>query len=290
MAVLALLLGPMAISVTGCFTLGALVVAGMTHKDPRIVPAGDAIYLDAGQELTLHLRDGSTVHGRFVRRTLLEPDRYRPRFEASSARGGWTPFALGESLTVETADGKRMTAPFAGYAVRALVLRLERDGEGLRVPFESARSVRRAGGGVVSLDSLLAAEVRGELPSAEAIALNVVKKGNGIAIREGGPPHAVPLEDVERVTVSSGSGSAAGLIVLGVAVDVVLLVTYLHSIADSGPSCDYRGPTYAAARVTERPFDRRLGRFVEENLAGEDSVSMPEPVRDPAAERSAVRP
>lgn len=274
MASLALLLAPMAFSVTGCFTFGAALVAGMTHQDPRFLPAGDAIYLDHGSSLTLHLRDGSSVSGRFAGRELLATDRYRTRFEAHAARGGWSPLALGESLTVESTDGKRVEASFVGYAMRALVLRGPRAGEPTRVPFESTRSIERSGGGIVSIDSLLAADVRGDLPSAEAIALDVVKVGNGIAIRQGGPPQVFPLAEIERVTVRGENGSAAGVIVLGVVVDIVLLSVYLNSLEGSSSGCDYRPPI--VVRATERPFDRSLARFVDENLAWPDSLSGPQ--------------
>ena len=273
MASLALLLAPMAFSVTGCFTLGAVLVASMTHQDPRFLPAGDAIYLDRGSALTLHLHDGSSVSGRFAGRELLAPDRYRTRFEAHAARGGWSPLALGESLTVETTEGKRVPASFEGYAMRALVLRGPQAGEPTRVPFESTRSIERSRGGIVSVDSLLAADVRGDLPSAEAIALDVVKEGNGIAIREGGPPRVFPLAEIDRVTVRAQNGSAAGIIALGVVVDIVLLAVYLNSIEGSSSGCEYRAPI--VVRVTEQPFDRTLGRFVDENLAWPDSLPGP---------------
>ena len=271
-ASLVLMLGPMAMSSSGCFTLGAMMAASAGDSSPHLVPAGDAAHLDLDRELKLHLNDGTTVHGRFRGRTLLDPETYAARFAARFAAGGWSPLAIDESLTVDLMDGGRVIGVFAGYGMRSLVLRAPGDSVGQRIPLRSATSIRRTGGGLVSIDSLLAADVRGELPSAEALAIREFDTARGISVfvtrrRE------VPLEEVQMATVYGQDKDATGLILFGVAIDVVLFFMIEKAVRDAGPGCALillPGALSSDVRFTDRPFDRRLGGFVGEDVAWGD--------------------
>ena len=282
-ALLVLMLGPLAMSVSGCFTLAAMMAASAANSSQHLVPAGDAAHLEPGRELKLHLRNGGTIEGRFRGRTLLAPEVYEPRFAARAAGGGWVPFALGETLTVDLVDGGRRIGTFRGYGMRSLVLQAPTDSVAVRLPFGSARAIRRAGGGTVSIDSLLAADVRGELPSAEGLAIRTYDSARGISgfvsvTRE------VPLEEVRMATVTGGNRETAGLILFGAAIDVVLFLAIREAAQE--PGCTYIVIPASLAnevRFTERPFDRRLGRFVGEDVAwgGLPAMDAPETVAAP---------
>lgn len=273
-ALLVLMLGPFAMSVTGCFTLGAMIATSSIEAEPQMVPAGDAMYLEPGRELRLHLRNGSTVRGRFLGRALLSSAAYEARFAGAARSGLGGSLGLGETLLVVCADGRRIEAPFAGYAMRALVLRTRLDSTGIRIPFRSAVSIHRANGDTVSIDSLLLSDLRGELPSAEALAIEEFDaprgiSGFGVARRE------VPLEEVQMAVVARGSKKTPGLILAGVAADVVLFVMIREMLKPRPappPDCEYTGGPWLGAdvRLTERPFDRTLARFVGEDVAWSD--------------------
>lgn len=285
-ALLALLLGPMAMSVSGCFTMAAMLAASAGGSTPHLVPAGDAVHLDPDRELKLFLRDGTTVQGRFRGRTLLDPETYAARFAARSTAGGWSPFALGETVAVDLVDGRRLGAVFAGYAMRSLVLRAPSGPARERVPLQSATAIRHASGGLVSIDSLLAADVRGELPSAEALAIREFDTARGISGFVSSK-REVPLEDVERATVYGERKDATGLILFGVALDVVLFLMLKKAADDAGPGCALillSGAMSNDVRLTDRPFDRRLGRFVGEDVAwGDSTLASPEALEAAAA-------
>jgi hypothetical protein len=284
---LVFMLAPFAMSVTGCFTLAAMMAASAGDSSPQLVPAGDAAFLDLDREIKLHLRNGTTVHGRFRGRTLLDPEIYKARFTARFAAGGWSPLALGESLTMDLLDGRRVSGAFAGYGMRSIVLRSLEDSVGERVPLRSATSIRHALGGLVSIDSLLAAEVRGELPSAEALAIRAFDTTRGISgfvsTRQD-----VPLEEVQMATVYGQKKEMTGLILFGVAIDVVLFLMLKKAADDAEPGCALILPLAAMStdvRLTDRPFDRRLGRFVGEDVAWGDSM-----LTSPAALEAAATP
>jgi len=304
-AVLVLCLAPMTLVVTGCCTLASLIIVGATRPRPHVIPAGEAMRLTPGRDVALHLRDGSTVSGPFRGRTLLESDTYARRFAERERSGAWTPFTLGESIQVELVDGRTLAAPFAGYAMRALLLRPDANQEPVRVPFDSTRSVRGPGGAAISPDSLLAADVRGELPSAEALAVDEGLFRGSITQRQ---PHDVPFEDIVTATVRERRKHATGIIALGVGLDLVLIAA-AAAVAGStwgsyGSGCS-SGMTLAdrsdpAIPWTDRPFDRIHARFFDEPIATFESTAVPpagpgplpapSPMRTPATERSAGAP
>lgn len=286
-AVLILMLGPFALSVTGCFTLASLTTSS-DRLEPQLVPAGDAIHLEPGRELRLHLRNGSTVRGRFLGRVLLDRATYELRFAAASRAGVRGPLELDETLIVGLADGRRIEAPFGGYAMRALLLRTRADSTAVRFPFPSVVSIRRTGGTPVSIDSLLLSDLRGELPSAEAVAIEELAAPRGIADFDVAR-REVPLEEIQMAVVAKGGKKTPGLILAGVAADIVLFVIIRELLkprpAPPPPDCEYSGGPWLGAddRVTERPFDRRLGRFVGEDVAWGDSTLAPPEAGEAAA-------
>src|SRR6185369_8345557 len=134
--------------------------------ESRTIPAGRAMLLETGTLLKLRLRDGSTIEGRFLGRTLLDSVFYAPRFESYAHSSAHVPLVLGETLRVWLRDGREMTAPFAGYAELTLLLRSPDGPEYLRVPFEFASEIRRANGDRVEPKALMKSFRDGSLPSA----------------------------------------------------------------------------------------------------------------------------
>ncbi len=268
-------LTPMAVVVNGCFTLASLAILAVTRPDARIIPAGEASRLKRGQGIALRLRDGTRIRGTFRGRALLEDELYARRFASRAATGAWTPFRLGDSLEVERVDRRTLAAPFAGYAMRALLLRMDPRTAPVRVPFDSARSVRGPGGVAVSLDSLLAADVRGELPSAEALTVDEGIFGSSIADTQ---LRRVAFEDISTATVRLRGRNARVMVLVGVGLDLVLIVAWAASASNSHGSASCSSPaTYSLQDLgvprTERPFDVVHARFIDESVAVSDSVA-----------------
>lgn len=265
-ALLLALLSPMTFSLAGCTAVGVLA-AFATRPEPRVIPAGDAIHLEPGTKVRISLPSGRSVVGFYAGRTLLPAEAYAPRFSRRSEAGGWTPIAPGDSLVVTQVDGRQVSGLFRGYAVRGLVLRPGGSTEDTRVPFDTAREVRLAGGIFVSLDSLRWADERGALPSLEALAIETSPRPWTTRLRtESGVQ--VPYEDIRGATVRTVSGIRSGFIVLGLAVDVAIIAIAAASYQGLGSGCSSSGFTLAHAvpseRWTGRPFDRQLARFVDE--------------------------
>ena len=286
-AILLAFLSPMTLSLAGCTVLG-LIAAVATKPKPRVIPAGDALHLEPGVMLQLVLADGSTVSGRFLGRTLLAPEAYAPRF---ARRPALRPIALGETLRVTLADAHTLRGTFRGYAVRSLVLRDMEDTRDVRILFDSTREVRLPAGGLVAVDSLRAADERGELPSLEALAIEPADRPRAISARPGirdvpGPLASriesalkVAYEDIRGTTVRTTQGLRSGYIVLGLVVDVLVVVIVAAAAASSMGGCTVGDISMAQAgppaQWTERPFDTRLARFVDEWDRAPDVAAIP---------------
>ena len=262
--------------------------------ESRTIPAGRAMLLETGTILKLRLRDGSTIEGRFLGRTLLDSVFYAPRFESYAHSSAHVPLVLGETLRVWLRDGREMTAPFAGYAELTLLLRSPDGPEYIRVPFEFASEIRRANGDRVEPKALTKSFRDGSLPSAEALML-----GERVPMAIVSDEWAwastlrVPVEDIESVRVdlssgeggSSGGSAPAGAIVLGVMVTLgIILILAANSADHSSSSCEPNTPAFwpsgfLSTHLTRRPFDRSRGCFEGDPLAVADP--WPGSVDDP---------
>src|SRR5262245_24667787 len=239
----------------------------------KVIPAGEAVKLEAGTPLKLHLHDGSVLEGRYLGRTLLDSAMYTPRFAKSGRAASLVPFALGETLQVKLRDGRAWTEPFVGYAQLALLLRNPDGPQPLRVPFEFASEIRRAGGESVEPEGLAKAFREGLLPSAEALVLEpglpMGTASERLALRL-----PLAIQDIASVTAEMPGRSAAGVVVLGVAVVVILLVVSFAALGSSASSgCSGTVPNLQAAaggQLTSRPFDRYRGCYVGDPLATAD--------------------
>jgi hypothetical protein len=260
------------------------------RANARVIPAGQALILEPGAPLKLHLRDGSVVEGRFLGRTLLDSALYVPRFEAHMRSTNDVPLALGETLQILLHDGREVTAPFIGYGELTLLL-LGPDGYVLRVPFEFAKTIHRANGDRVEPSALARAFRKGLLPSAEALALGE-REPVGTAADWWASALQVAVDDIKSATVEQPSGtSVAGTVVLTVILTAVLLVVLIAASLHASSSSGCQGPSYfppilSSAHLTTRPFDRSRGCYVGDALAVADP--WPGPADDGQATALAV--
>jgi hypothetical protein len=265
--------GPVTFAQTDSWRLLKIVGAPESASaGSHVIPAGEAIVLEPGTPLKLRLRDGSVLKGRFLARTLMDSAFYAPRFAAHIP--SHAVLALGETLSVSLRDGRQWIAPFAGYAELTLLLR-NPDGQLLRVPFESAKAIRRANGGRVKPNALARAFQAGSLPSAEVLVLEeffpVANESNRWSAER-----RVAVEDIDSASVESPSGTNVALtIVLTVVATVVLIILVIKSGTKSAePSCGSAVPPsllFAGAHFTTRPFDRDRGCYVGDTLAVADA-------------------
>lgn len=79
---------------------------GSASAATDIVPAGKALELEPGAQLKLLLRDGSTVRGPFLGRTLMDSALYAQRFAARAIKPPRVWIAMGETLRVTLNDGR----------------------------------------------------------------------------------------------------------------------------------------------------------------------------------------
>jgi hypothetical protein len=287
MLLLLVWVGPVTFVQTGSWELLRWVGAPeRASGEPRVIPAGMTLEIAVGTALRLHMRDGSIVEGRFLGRALLDSALYASRFAAQAQSSAHVPFALGETLHVSLRDGRQWSAPFAGYAELALLLRSPDEPDYRRVPFESAREIRRANGDPVEPAALAREFQAGSLPSAEALVL--AARGPMRAVPAGWPETRVAVEDIQWASVDlppvgsaaarSGGGGAdvAGIVVLSVVLSVVLVFVIIdQGIKSAGNSCraypagsNYRA--LAGVQLTTRPFDRDRGCFLDDPLAVAD--------------------
>ena len=269
-------LGPVTFEQTDAWSL--LRFAGAPERasaESKSLSAGEAIVLEPGAKLKLHLRDGSTIQGVFMGRGLLDSAFYTPRFYRNSQ---WSPFVLGEVIHVALRDGREIHAPFAGYAQLTLLLQSPGGGQPLRVPFEFIRVIHRADEDRVEPGDLAKAFRKHWLPSADALLL----AGSTADLKD--PSEStlrVPAEDIESAVmdVQTGAnvpGAVGGGIVLGVLVSLVLLTILVASAGQSSSSgCgSVNLPTsllsQAGLRPTTQPFDRERGCWVDEPLLAAD--------------------
>ena len=254
---------------------------GSASAEQSVIPAGMALVLEPGTELRLRMRDGGVITGRFVKRTLLDPEAYAPRFAGKARSSAFAPLDLGETLQVSLRDGREWVAPFAGYAELALLLQNPVGLEPLRVPFEFAGEIRRADGERIEPEALTQAFRAGLLPSAEALELTMPAPGGRMSAPEGAP-FRVAVEDIQSVTMASfssfsssstkkdNSGVIVGLVVLGVLVAIVLIAAHHREPSPSCTSIPDPPTIYGLAHPTTRPFDRYRGCYVGDPLLAAD--------------------
>lgn len=269
--------GPVTLDQTDSWPLLRLVGApDPSSADSRVIPAGQALLLEVGTPLRLRLRDGALIHGRFLGRALLDSAVYVPRFTARGQRAPDVPLTLGETLRVVLLDGREWALSFAGYAELSLLLRNPEGPQPLRVPFEFVSEMHRASGERVEPRVLARAFRAGQLPSAEAIALEqLLPVGSetdrwAAAIR-------VPVEDIESATATLESKglSAGGIIVLSVIATIALLAVLAAHSKPKAPSCStppgWNPGGFAEVHLTTRPFDRSRGCYLGDPLAVADA-------------------
>jgi hypothetical protein len=280
---LAVWVGPVSLVQTDSWTLlrwagapgPAAATAQLLDAGPESVPAGQALLLQPGTPLRLHMRDHTTVKGRYLGRTLLDSTSYAARYETYAGSATWVPLALGETLRVVMRDGRLRTAAFAGYGELSLLLVSPDSGRVLRVPFEFSREIFRADGTSL-LPRVLAREFREHrLPSAEALVVGDRVPGGGSEADQGAVSLSVPVDEIETVMVNlPGQPHMSGWVALGIVASVVLIVALVirNQPPPPQPSCD-PGPFYggfAGAHLTARPFDLVRGCFVGDPIAVAD--------------------
>ena len=299
MFLLVIWVGPVSFVQTDAWQIEALGGAprqagAAAQISPDVIPPGRALFLDPGTYLELRLKDGTRLAGRYFGRALLDSATYAPRFEARSRTSSYAPFALGETLRVVLRDGREWTKPFAGYAEQSLLLRGP-DGP-LRVPFEFAKLIQRAGGEEVDTRALSPAFHDGLLPSAEALTLEV---GRSRATVE----RVVAIEDITWAAASMPSGgNPVGVIlasaIAGAALLLVVIAVGLHSATKGCGSVPMAAhpPGVIGARLTTRAFDRCRACFVGDPLTvagswpGADAQPATPATPDAAAPCAAAAP
>jgi hypothetical protein len=287
MLLLLVWVGPVTFAQTGTWELLTWVGAPeRASGEPGVIPAGMAMQIEVGTGLKLHLRDGSVVQGRFLGRALLDTAVYATRFATQARSSAYVPIALGETLSVSLRDGRQWSAPFAGYAELALLLRSPDEPEYRRVPFESAQEIRRANGDPVDPAALAREFHAGSLPSAEALVLGASVPIGAVPVRW---PESVrvAVEDIQWASVDlppvgataarsgTSAGTLVGVVLLSVVLSVVLVIAMLNAAFDSGSSCRsstirFNPETLSALPLTTRPFDRHRGCFLGDPLAAAD--------------------
>jgi hypothetical protein len=284
--------GPVTLVETDSWTLLHLLGApARAAAESETIPAGRAVLLDPGTPIKLKMRDGATLEGRFLGRTLLDSSLYAPRFEKYERTSSYVPFKRGEVLHVALRDGRHVTAPFMGYAELTLLLSIPEGLEGaegstlLRVPFEFATEIHHANGAAVGPGDLVEAFENHELPSAEALVFGE-RGAVGSAEDQWASALRVPVEDIKsvRADLSCGSGASvsgnnaanvAGAVILGVIVGVVLIaIVAANQHPTVSPSCSAT-PDFSLVsaqlppgmHLTERAFDRARCCYVGDALA-----------------------
>ncbi len=288
LALAVLLLTPLVLSNASCTAIGYAIGNSLTRNDPpRRVPAGKALRMDVGTPMEVAIADAAPVRGVYLGRARLDEGEYASRYDAWRVR---TPGAFALASEVELIDrrGRTRTAVFRGFGYRTVTV------SGLAgriddVPFAKLRAVRADGAREWSATELAELDVRGDLPSREALAIGrglpfdwrkQWSPGRGISaasLPAFSDTAIVPLDGVQTLSVPSARGLRTICTVAGFAVDasVIALVSAMSSwggaFGDGG--CDAGAMNFAALHApspTDRDFDLPTGEFVDPSapLAG----------------------
>lgn len=264
-AILLLLLwvGPVSfVQGEGGALLALLGAPPSAHSANDLFGEDEAVVLQPGTPIEFRLRNGRTVRGLYLGRSVLDSTEYAPRFAAAPPG----PLALGETLHVTLHDGREWIAPFEGYGELSLLMRAA-DGQRVRVPFEFARTIAHADGQRVEPKQLTRAFRSGALPSAEVLLLEGADPVGTEEERRASALH-IPAQDIRSTIVRTEGGDVAtAAILLGVVGGLVLLAVLVSR--SSEPSCVLSAldnVPLLGFRPIDRPFDHSRGLFVGDSL------------------------
>ena len=264
-----------------CTVIGALA-GGAADATTRPIPAGDAVTVKPGRHLTVTLRNGERFTGVFRDTSRLSDSEYDASWQRWLASPGHvSSVAPGDSITLVDSRGE-WPATFLGYEYRSLEVK-PADGEMRRVPLATLRTLRGPDRREWDGTTLEALDAAGAIPSRMAIELDVVEQLRGISSM-GAVRRSIPLNEIQTISVSHGTHGALVGAVIGLAADV-LVVTSIRRSQNAGFGCALLWLSLQASaeptevQLTDRPYDRLAGRFVEPALGTNTSSRRGAPVR-----------
>jgi hypothetical protein len=221
-----------AVATAGCTLIGAGIGSKIdknTRKNspPRTLAGWQIVEVKAGSDVTLSLKDGRTLGGRYTGLERGQPREYVARY-AQRADGAPALPRLGPGATLTMADGKTVAGELIGLDLNAVWLV---EGTNVRQrKLDEAQDLRDGSGQVFEAASLGKLTSAMEVPLLSEVVLEVQKK-----------PVRTPLDQVLQVGVPrSGHATMIGGLV-GAAVDVAILVAAVGS--GSSGSSSYVSPS-----------------------------------------------
>lgn len=273
---------PLAVTTSCCSVAGWAVGTAITRGDPpRRVPAGEALELKPGTKLGVLLADSTHQRGTYMGRIRLEPVVYRTRFDEWRAQVNFA-LEVGGMVELTHRDHRVTLAPFAGFAHRSVLLEKPGRPELLEVPLRDIRWFGMRDSLGWTGEQLADADLRGALPSREAILFKPDQHAEGedwfnqpdrmwTGVRRLLVESVtIPRDDIEALEVAGPRTVRTVLLVAGLAADALIVVAAQPAVAVGGAGgCTYtaasaRGRAFAGIEPTSREYDTRWGAYVGE--------------------------
>lgn len=185
--------------------------------------------IEPSQKITVRLRDGRSIEGRYIAILPLPADEYAERYESARERHSTiAPLPqLGDTVTLHMARGGELNAEFLGFDLDAVSVRTP-GAAPERVRAREVRELRAGSGGAITGAALEFLLSEGALPVHSALALQTTPARDGA-----GGKRLLPLDRIALIEWDSDSGRTVGTIVGGV-VDAALIVVLVSVCAQSG--------------------------------------------------------
>jgi len=247
------------VQISGCSLIGLVVGFAVDQGVPkgvRVIPPHQALEVSPGARVAFHLKDGTTVSGRYLGVARIPEEAYARRYRSwrDSLPPGESFPALGDSITLTLRSGEALAATFGGFGYRQVKLGSAAGVESGVVRFENLVAISGPAGRSIPAEHLVTLDISGDLPSATALRVLDVFDTSLTA-----------LDRVARVSIPTVRHGARNGFLIGFAIDAIVMAIAVATYEPPTSSCEPQGNPGVFAtgvRPLEAPFDIWAGRVV----------------------------
>ncbi len=186
--------------------------------------------IEPGREITLQLRDGRSLKGKYIGIVPLPAEEYAGRYQ--SARERHLPTAplpeLGDTVTLYMTGGGELNAEFIGFDPGVVSVRTLGSAQPESIQAQEVRQLQTGCGAAMTGEALRFLLSEGALPFQSALAVHLTAVGNPAGLEQ-----RVPLDRVALIEWDSDKGRKVGTIVGGV-IDAAVLVAVVVGCTATG--------------------------------------------------------
>jgi len=181
---------------SGCTVIGIVAGASVDHRNARAhrVSWDSVSSVPRGRDVEVTLMSGDTLRGKFTGMRALPADSYRCAYDSARIvlAGDSVLPALGETMHLVLATGRRIDGPFRGLDGEALAVYHPLDQYIEYVSMPTIARLRNADGRSFDVDRLRALASRRSLPSARKFVVESRQQTSGIPLQYIHEVYALP--------------------------------------------------------------------------------------------------